>query len=68
MKFRLDGKLSKILSEVSRDIAVAYFIAAVVSPPFFPESSFNQTVFVLTINLTSGTVFVLLSWRFAKKE
>lgn len=61
----INPQFAKILSSVFKDLAVAFFIAAFISPTFSSSETVFEALFTLTKNMFSGTLLLLLSWRFA---
>ncbi len=64
MKF--DNEFLGIISTTCKDLAVAFLIAAFVTPPLFPKTEAVEVIFTLTRNALNGTLLLIFSWQFAK--
>lgn len=64
---KIDSKLARILSNFCLDIAKAAFIASFASGALI-TTSFFETIFLLTKTLFNVSLFLTISWQFAKME
>ena len=65
---KLDKELFKLLSEVSKDMAVAFLVAVALISPFSSETEPILSFLLLTKNIIISIVLLMLSWQFAKMQ
>ncbi len=65
---RLDATLAGLLSNLFLDIAKAYFIATLVTPPIIGVSSIGELLLILTKGILTGMLFMFASWYFARRK
>jgi hypothetical protein len=65
---KLDRTMANLLSDLFLDIAKAYFIATILTPPISHVTSFWEIVLILTRGSFIGILYLLLAWQFAKQK